>query len=214
MIEKMKSVLGLVMLYAPEPSPSPVPPMPPLPRANQDSETWRPIAVEILPRVEPGLHPDVGLTQVLAGQVGADSEGDDAKGQVPGPTGGDPEHADEQGEEQGGEPDVVLQAHHPDGEDPCGRDGHERARVERQPAAHLGRWSAEQLPLLDEVGGEEDAQQDLGQLHRLELDRTEMDPQPSTVDILPDAGQQGARSKAIRRATGDTDSGRGPGTDG
>ena len=120
----------------------------------------------------------MGLAEVPAGHVGADGEQDDAEDQVAGAAGGDPQHADEQGEQQGGEADVVLEAHHPDGEDPGQKDGDQGPGVEDQPVAEPGGGDGQQLPLLGEVGGEEDAQHDLGQLDRLELELSDLDPQP------------------------------------
>ncbi len=55
-----------------------------------------------------------------------------------------------------------------------------------------GRGDGEQLPLLGEVGGEEDAEQDLRHLDRLELEAPDPDPEPGAVDGRPDGmGHEG-----------------------
>ena len=97
--------------------------MPPLPRAYHDSTSCRP---EPLARGH-GLSQSCTRTWVWlkyrAGEVGPGGEEDDAEQQVAGAPGGHPQHGDEQGEQQGREADVVLEAHHADGEQPGQDDG-------------------------------------------------------------------------------------------
>ena len=169
--------------------------MPPLPRAYHDWTSWPPRPVGQRPRVEPVLDPDVGLAEVLARHVGPGGEEDEAEHQVAGPARGDPQQADEQGEQQGREPDVVLEAHHQDGEAPGQDDRDQRPGVEDQAVAEPGRRDRQQLALVGEVGGEEDAEHDLADLDRLELERPDLDPQPGALDVAADAGDEGQQQQ-------------------
>ena len=122
------------------------------------------------------------LAEEVGGEDGADGEEHEPEDQVADPAGGDPEQADEEGEEQGGEADVVLQADDHHGDAPGHQDGDERSGVEHEPVAEAGRGDGQQLLVGGEVGGEEDAEEDLGELDRLELEAAEVDPQPGPVD--------------------------------
>ena len=73
--------------------------------------------------------------------------------------------------------------------------GHHRAGVEDQPVAEPSRGDREELPLLGEVGGEEDAEHDLADLDRLELERPDLDPQAGTLDVPADPGDQGQQQQ-------------------
>ncbi len=115
--------------------------MPPEPSAYQARRSWWPGSLgRCAPGVEPRLDPDVGLGEVAAGYIGADGEEHHAEDQVAGAAGGDPQQRDEQGEEEGGEADVVLQAHDADGEGPGQKDGDQRPGVDDQAVARAGPW--------------------------------------------------------------------------
>ena len=64
-------------------------------------------------------------------------------------------------------------------------------RVEHQTVSQPCRRDGEQLPLVGEVGGEEDAEDDLADLDRLELERANLDPQAGTLDVAPEPGHEG-----------------------
>ena len=84
--------------------------------------------------------------------------------------------------------------HH--GEAPGHQDRDEGPGVEDQAVAHPGGRDRQQLLLLGEVGGEEDAQQDLGHLDRLELDRPDVDEEPGPAGSSPPTwGMSGATSR-------------------
>jgi len=111
-----------------------------------------------------------------AGGIRRHGEADQAHEEVHRPPGRHPEHDDEHGEQQGREPDVVLQADHADGEHPGHGDGNEGPGVDDQAVTDPGGRDREELLSLDEVGGEEQAQQHLAQLHRLELEPADVYP--------------------------------------
>ena len=76
------------------------------------------------------------------------------------------------------------------------------------------RGHGQQLALLDQVGGEEDGQGDLGELAGLEADRPERHPDAGAVDGLADAGDQRQQQQAEPDRAGTCSGsarGRGPG---
>ena len=119
------------------------------------------------PRIEPFVHPEMDLAEEVGGKDGADGKEHEPEDQVADPAGGDPEQADEEGEEQGGEADVVLHADDHHGDAPGHQNGDERSRVEHEPVAQAGRGDRQQLLVGREVGGEEDAEEELGEFDRV-----------------------------------------------
>src|SRR5271155_3059290 len=95
-----------------------------------------------------------------------------------------PEQADEQHEDQPGEPDVVLLGDHHHGETPSDQDRNQVSGVEYEPVADAHGWDGKQLLSFSKVRGKEDAQQDLGDLDRLELVVPEVDPQSRAVRLV------------------------------
>lgn len=83
------------------------------------------------------------------------------------------------------------------------RDRTERAEIRDQPVTDPTRRDGEELALVDEIGREEDDQQQLRDLDRLELERGEVDPQPRPVDVLTDARKKRRDQQEERHAEGD-----------
>ena len=134
------------------------------------------------PRVQPLGDPGVHLAEVARRDVRPDGEEHRAEEQVAEAAGRDPQHGDEEGEQEGCEADVTLEADHRHGGAPGHEEGDQRARVEDEPVAQTGRRYGQHLLVLREVRGEEDAQQELRELDRLELQAAEVDPEPGAVD--------------------------------
>jgi hypothetical protein len=84
----------------------------------------------------------------------------------------------------------MFEAHDSDGERPSQHDGHQGSGIEEQPIAQPGGGNGQELAFLREVRREEYAEHDQAQLHRLELDGAEMDPQAGTVDVGPHVGDE------------------------
>ena len=110
--------------------------------------------------------------------------------------GGDPDHHHEQGEEQQRRAEVALVDHHDEGDEPGGDHRAQVLRVGEPQRADLPDAGGDELALVGEVGGEEDGQDDLGDLAGLEVDRSDPDPDAAAVDGLADARQQGEQQQA------------------
>ena len=120
--------------------------------------------------------PQVHLAEVVRGEDGPDDEQHEAEHQVADAAGRDPQQADEEREEQRGEADVVLEPDDRHGDAPGHEDGDERPGVEHEPVADPRGRDGEQLLVGGEVRGEEDAEEDLGELDRLELEARRSGP--------------------------------------
>ena len=99
-----------------------------------------------------------------------------ACGDEPGLRRGDVEHRQEDPEVEKSTSEIVGLHEHEHGRAP---DGEQRAEV-------LQSALREHLALLTEIPGEEDDQEDLGQLAGLELHRSELHPEACPVHRLPD----------------------------
>ena len=72
-------------------------------------------------------------------------------------------------------------------------------RVGEHHPPDAARPAGEELALVDEVRGEEDHEQDLGRLARLEVERPDADPEARAVDLLPMPGSSGSSSATTPR---------------
>ena len=115
-------------------------------------------------RVQPCLDPGVHLVEDMGGDEGTDREEGDGEYEVAPLTGRDPQQHHEHGEDEHGEADVVLQPDHGHGERPGQPDREKGSGVDDQAIPDPGGRDGAQLLVLREVRGEEDAQQDLGDL--------------------------------------------------
>lgn len=93
------------------------------------------------------------LAEEMGGEDGAAGEQHESGQEVAHTARGNPEQADEENEEQGGEPDVVLQPDHRHGGTPGPDDGNEGPWIEHQPVAEPGGRDGEDLLVRREVGG-------------------------------------------------------------
>ncbi len=122
------------------------------------------------------------LPEVTRRHVGADTEEHQAEDQIAHTSGGHPQQPDEEHEEERGKPDVVLETDDGHGGAPGDQDRKQWPGIEDQPVADLGRRDGEQLLVLREVGREEDAQQDLGELDGLEGQAAVVHPETGAAD--------------------------------
>ncbi len=102
-------------------------------------------------------------------------------------------------EEQAGA-QVLHEDHQDHGQAPDGEQGGQIAKGRQGNAQHPPRAHREHLPDVDQIGGEEDHQEDLAELGRLEAYRPQDDPQTGAVDLPPQAGGQQEKED-----TGDAD---------
>ncbi len=138
----------------------------------------------------------------MAGHHHPGAEEDHPEEQVAGPAGGRPEHGDEEHEDQHCEADVLLHCQDQHAEAPDQHDGAEGTGVGDEAPAQPGRRDGEQLLLLGEVGGEEDDEEDLGELHRLARDRADVDPQAHVLVVgahgVAEVGDEGGEHEEHR----------------
>ena len=124
------------------------------------------------------------MVQQQVTRPGADDEQRHAHQQEQRPSARDPEHHDEHREVQERCAQILLQEQDGQGRRPRDR---QRSKVlpsrEREPSGA----GSEHLALVRQVRGQEDDDQDLPELRRLERQRTDRDPQSSAVDLAPQA---------------------------
>src|SRR5439155_1057389 len=100
------------------------------------------------------------------------------------------EHRQKDPEEERGRADVLLEDHHDHRDRPHGHDRDQvRDRRDRE-RADAARRAREHLAVLLEIGGEEDDEEELHRLPRLDRRGTDLDPDPRAVDLAPDHRQQ------------------------
>ena len=119
--------------------------------------------------------------------------------------GGDVEQGDEHPEEQQGGAQVALEDQHGERDEPRDEQWTEIASPRELEAHELGAHEGQRVTRYGEVAGEEDRQQDLGDLTRLEGQACESHPQPRAVDRRADAGcewQQQERETHEHRGVG------------
>ena len=102
----------------------------------------------------------------------------------------DVEHRREHAEEEQRRADVLLVREHDQSHAPRQQQRAEVADRWQVPAPDSHAAVRQQLALVDEIRREEGDQQHLGDLARLEAERTERDPEAPAVDGAPDAGRE------------------------
>ena len=126
------------------------------------------------------------MTEELIRDEPADEQQGQAKDGIEALAGREEEHGQEDPEEEGGRADVFFEDHDEHGDPPHRDDRHEvrdrRDRERSDPALRPG----EHLTVLLEVGGEEDDEQQLHGLPRLDRSRTDLDPDARPVDLAAD----------------------------
>ena len=153
------------------------------------------VALAVLPQREPagqraedlvvvhGLEPDrdplVDVRDLAVGDAAAGDEEPEPDRDEREARGRDVEHREEDPEVEERRAEVVR------GDE----DEHRRAPDQEQRAEVLQPPLREHLALLAQVGGEEDDQQDLRELARLELERADVHPEPRAVDGRAEPGQ-------------------------
>ena len=167
--------------------------MPPMPAVGQPVQRLDDLvaAVEAVgPRVEPDRHAGLDVAEHPPRHVRRAGEQHEADDEVADPLGGDPHHHDEQGEEQQRRAEVALADHHDDGEAPGQQDRQQVARLGQAQRTDAPRALGDQLAVLGQVAGEEDGQQQLGELAGLEVDRPEADPDLRPADPEAEPGHE------------------------
>src|SRR4029079_4362561 len=139
---------------------------------------------------QPQQDPYLDVLEEQVGDVGAGAEQDHADRDPRPALGGDIEHRDEKAEEHQGGAQVLLEDQDADTGQPGDQNRTEGLRPGQsdpeEPAPHQG----QDVAFLHQVAGEEDDQQDLGDLTGLEGQGTDADPDPGPVDVAADAGRQ------------------------
>ena len=147
-------------------------------------------------RVEPDVdaRPHVAEEEVRDGRAGTEQrEPDDHVGRAPGRR---VEHHEEDREEQQRGAEVALEDEHDERDDPHEQQRAERARLGQAHAEDAARRDREHLAVLGEVGGEEEHDEDLGELAGLEAEAAEADPQLGAVDLAADERRQQQQHEA------------------
>ena len=116
--------------------------------------------------------------------------------------GRDVEHRREHREEQQRRPEVLLAHHHEDRHAPREQQRAEVLRVGDHQAPDATAPGREQLALVDEVRGEEDDEQHLRGLARLEVHRPGAHPEARAVDLAPDSREQRQQQRDHADAAG------------
>ena len=194
------------------PWPSPVPPKPAV--RDRVEALHELVRRAVLPELElavqravhalvrPRLQPDRDAVLDVVDRVVEDGRAADEEREPDGdeerPPRRDVEHREEDPEVEERASEVVR---HEDDEHRRAPDREQRPDVLQLPAG-------ERLALLAQVAGEEQDQEDLRELSRLELDHAEIDPQPRAVHRLSEprerTGGAGARWRRRRRGSGTT----------
>ena len=117
--------------------------------------------------------------------VGTDREQDDPQQEVRPSPGRDPYHHDEHTEEEQRRAHVAFEQQHRQRGAPREEQGPEILHAGEPEPPDTGR---QQLAALREIGREEDHDQDAAELGGLELKEPEVHPQPCSVDLVTEAG--------------------------
>ena len=108
-----------------------------------------------------------------------------------GPVSGHVQDDDEQAEQQHRGTQVLLEDQDADAHAPHDEQGAQVAGARQAHPQHLAARQGQVVPVGHQVGGEEDRQQHLGQLGRLEAHRADPDPDAGAVDALADPRDEG-----------------------
>ncbi len=138
-----------------------------------------------LQRVQPVRDPVLHVRERDVADRPADREEEAAGEQVPDPSAGDPEQHDEHAEEEHRGAEVAFEEQDREGGTPREQ---QRAEILRAREAEPSDARLEELALGREERGQEDDDQDLPELGRLERDRPEVGPQTGSVHGQPDPG--------------------------
>ena len=149
--------------------------------------------------VQPGVHPGLDVPEDQVGGVGAGDEHRRADDQPAAALGGDVEHHDEQAEEQQRRAEVVLEDQDAQADQPHREDRAEVAAAGQVDAEEPAAGQRQGVAVQHQVAGEEDDQQDLGDLAGLEAERPEPDPDAGAVDVAPRPGIRGSAAARSRR---------------
>ena len=134
-------------------------------------------------RVEPDVDAVADVVEQLGHQRAAQHEQDQPDDHQADPARGDVEHRQEDAEEQERGAEVALDDHDAEGDRPH-RDHRGEVRQRRQPQRPEPRVLLDQQgPVLRQVAGQEDDEDDLEQLGRLAAERSELEGQALTVDL-------------------------------
>src|SRR5665213_900449 len=101
-------------------------------------------------------------------------------------SGRDPQHRNEEREEQQSEADVVLRAENRHGESPREENRQQYLWRDDLVSTDSLRRCRQQFAIGGEVRGEEEDQQDLGDLDGLKRNRPDNDPESGSIDVLTD----------------------------
>lgn len=147
-------------------------------------------------RIQPVVHAAVHVRFERPDGVRAHGREQQPDGDPADPAGGREQHDHEEAEEEQRGSQVPLQDEHADGEQPDGEDRAEhpagqQPQLPEEGAAGEGQGGA----VRREVGGEEDGEQDLGELPRLEGEPGEPDPDVRAVDGREEDGHQHQRER-------------------
>ena len=147
-------------------------------------------AGRVLPGIEPDVHPGLHVGEDVVKQRRSGKEEGQAHQNVEGAPRGHVQDRQERPEEQQAGAQVLHEDHQDHGQAPDGEQGGQIAEGRQGDAQHPPRAHREHLPDVDQIGGEEDHQEDLAELGRLEAYRPQDDPQTGAVDLPPQAGGQ------------------------
>ena len=141
-------------------------------------------------RVQPDVDPLLHVAEHRPGEERAGGEQHDADEQPGQPLGRDVEHRDEDAEEQQRRAEVAFEDEDTEARDPGDDHRAEVAAARQVDAGNPPARQGEHVALDHQVAREEDQQQDLRQLARLEREAGEPDPDPGAVDGAADERQQ------------------------
>ena len=142
-------------------------------------------------RIDPDVDAGPDVVEQHRHQRAAEQEQDQPDDDQADPAGGDVEQRQEDAEEQQRRAEVALDDHDAEGDRPH-RDHRGEVRQRRQPQRPEPRVLLhQQRPVLRQVAGQEDDEDDLEQLGRLAAERSELEGQALAVDLrAEDEGQQ------------------------
>ncbi|EME37602.1 hypothetical protein C884_01653 [Kocuria palustris PEL] len=140
--------------------------------------------------VDPGVETGRDVAEGLRGHEAPGGHEDQPQDDPAQAAGGEVEHGHEQAEEQDRGAEVALQHEHPDGHEPRGEQGREIPEARQMQGTDLGPGQQDDVAVRGQVAREEDRQGDLGDLAGLEGPPADGDPDPCSVDLGAEPGQQ------------------------
>ncbi len=150
-------------------------------------------------RVDPDVDPGPDVVEQHGHQRAAEQEQDEADDDQADPAGRDVEQRQEDAEEQQRRPEVALDDDDAEGDRPH-RDHRREVRQRRQPQRPEPRVLLDRAaPVLRQVAGQEDDEDDLEQLRRLAAERAELEGQALAVDLRAEHERQQQQADPDRR---------------